>query len=146
MFAAELKRKLRSLKRLERRMRFRYLSTHEQAPLVWNTYFSTSSHLNNRYSFDILLQADRMERKRIFEEYLYAVFMQHFREEGISFMAFHDPEILSFFGLSPYASLTDIKKRFRELAHLYHPDKGGDAEKMIELLDMYERCFPKKKS
>jgi curved DNA-binding protein CbpA len=39
----------------------------------------------------------------------------------------------------------EIKKQFRELAHKYHPDKGGDPEKMIQLLEMYDKCFPKKK-
>ena len=81
----------------------------------------------------------------MFEEYLYTVFMQHTREEGFSMTMFQEPEILSFFGLPLYATFADIKKRFRELAHQYHPDKGGDPEKMIQLLDMYEKYFPKRK-
>jgi hypothetical protein len=90
------------------------------------------------------LSATRDERKRIFEEYLYTVFVRHIQEEGMgsSINAIHDPEVLSFFGLPPYAAFADIKKRFRELAHQYHPDKGGDPERMIELLDMYEKSIP----
>jgi hypothetical protein len=148
MFEVELKRKLRNLKKLERRLRYHFLQRHPQAPLVWNSFFSTrgmSGRLSVRYSFQAVLLADREERKRIFQEYLYTVFVRHVQEEGMGFSlnAVYEPEILSFFGLPPYATFADIKRRFRELAHQYHPDKGGDAEKMIELLDMYERSIPK---
>jgi hypothetical protein len=104
-----------------------------------------SGELAIKYSFQAVLHADREERKRIFQEYLYTVFVRHVQEEGMGFSlnAVYEPEILSFFGLPPYATFADIKRRFRELAHQYHPDKGGDAEKMIELLDMYERSIPK---
>jgi hypothetical protein len=147
MFEGELKRKLRSLKKLERRMRWRYLTAHEQVPLVWDSYFSTGSHRKRiKYPFAALMGLEREQRKRIFEEYLYFVFLQHAREEGISMLTFQDPEILSYLGLPCYATLSDIKTRFRQLAHEYHPDKGGDHEKMIELLEMYEKCFPKKSS
>jgi len=146
MFEVELKRKLRNLKKLECRLRCRFLQRHAQAPLVWNSFFSTQGISGNatvKYAFRVLLIADREERKRIFQEYLYAVFVRHVQEEGMGFSirAFYEPEILSFFGLPPYATFADIKRRFRELAHQYHPDKGGDAEKMIELLDMYERSL-----
>lgn len=147
MFEGELKRKLRSLKRLERRMRRRYLATHAKTPLVWDSYFSTRPHKDQiKYPFETLLGLERERRKQIFEEYLYFVFLRHAREEGISMLTFQDPEILAYLGLPCYATLSDIKSRFRHLAHEYHPDKGGDHEKMIELLEMYEKCFPKKPS
>ena len=148
MFEAELKHKLRNLKKLERRLRFHFLQRHARVPLVWNSFFSTrrlSDKTPVKYSLRTILAATRDERKRIFEEYLYTVFIRHMQEEGMgcSINAVHDPEILSFFGLPPYATLADVKKRFRELAHQYHPDKGGDPERMIELLDMYERSIPR---
>jgi hypothetical protein len=148
MFESELKRKLRNLKRFERRLRVHFLQRHAQAPLVWNSFFSTrrlSGAASVKYSLRLLLQADRDERKRIFEEYLYTVFVRHIQEEGIgcSIHAIHDPEVLSFFGLPPYATFADIKHRFRELAHQYHPDKGGNPERMIELLEMYEKSIPR---
>ena len=144
MFEADLKRKLRKLKKLERRLRCRFLQRHPQAPLVWNSFFSTTRAARPvKYAFATLLWAERGERKRIFEEYLFAVFVCHLQEEGLGFslQAMHNPEILSFFGLPPYATFADIKRRFRELAHQYHPDKGGDPEKMIELLVMYEKSL-----
>lgn len=148
MFPAELKTKLRSLKKLERRIRGRYLTLHPQVPLIWEAYFSTAG-VNRRpaskYPIEILTRFDRNARKHVFEEYLYTVFLQHAKEEGMTLTLLLDPEILSFFDLPPYASLTDVKIRFRELAHQYHPDKGGDHEKMIELIEMYEKCCPKKR-
>ena len=38
-------------------------------------------------------------------------------------------EALKTFGLSSSATLQDVKKKYRVLAKLYHPDAGGDAEK-----------------
>jgi curved DNA-binding protein CbpA len=35
--------------------------------------------------------------------------------------------------------MEDIKRRFRELALKYHPDRGGDSEKFIEILDVYKK-------
>ena len=149
MIAAELKRKLRSLKKLERKMRWQYLGTHGQTHLIWDSYFSTRSpaqqHADIKYPFEMLLQLDRSQRKQIFEEYVYFVFLQHAKEVGFSILTFQDPEILSFLGLPCYATLSEIKKRFKQLAHHYHPDKGGDSEKMIQLLELYEKCFPKKR-
>jgi len=34
-----------------------------------------------------------------------------------------------------------VKKRFRELAKIYHPDVGGDAVKFIELMTLYRRLI-----
>lgn len=40
-------------------------------------------------------------------------------------------------GVDKKASKDDIKKAFRTLAHKYHPDKGGDAEKFKEINEAY---------
>ena len=40
-------------------------------------------------------------------------------------------------GVSKNASKDEIKKAFRTLAHKYHPDKGGDAEKFKEINEAY---------
>lgn len=43
------------------------------------------------------------------------------------------------FGLPETATQADIKKRYRQLAMLYHPDKhGGDKRKFIEIKEAYE--------
>jgi len=151
MFEGDLKRKLRNLKKLEQRVRGQFLQRHPQAPLVWKAFFSTAMIADSsiKYPFVTLLHANRDERKRMFEEYLFAVFVRRAQEEGQGFsdpiMAhiIQNPEVLAYFGLPPYATFADIKRRFRELAHQYHPDKGGDPEKMIELLEMYAQSQPK---
>ncbi len=143
----ELKQKLRTLKKLERKIRYRYLTRSPQSPLIWDGFFSTKTAVGDasiKYPFHQLLASDRLQRKQIFEEFLYLVFFQHHREEGITIASVQDPTLLSFLGLPPYASLSDVKRRFRELAHKYLPDKGGESEKMIKLLEVYHAVFPKK--
>ena len=148
MLESELKQKLRRLKKLEQKIRGRYLARHSNAKLVWNSYFSTKSGRTTRaavkYPMAVLGALNRERRKQIFEEFIYSVFARHHTEEGLSIDKLHDPELLSFLGLPPYASLAEIKTRFRILAHKYHPDKGGDTETMIRLLEVYQKIFPKK--
>ncbi|GAK54399.1 heat shock protein DnaJ domain protein [Candidatus Moduliflexus flocculans] len=152
MFDIDLKQKLRDLKRAEQRMRCRYLTMHPNAPLVWNAYFSTKSPAEAptsiKYPFTHLCTLDRDARRRVFEEFMCAVFLQHAQEEGFAVIMtglVYQPELLSFMGLPPYATPEEIKKRFRELAHQFHPDKGGDSEKMIRLLELYEQFSSKKR-
>ena len=40
-------------------------------------------------------------------------------------------------GVDKSASKDEIKMAFRKLAHLYHPDKGGDANKFKEISEAY---------
>jgi DnaJ-domain-containing protein 1 len=46
-------------------------------------------------------------------------------------------EALSFFGLELTSSYTDVKRRYRELALLHHPDKGGDEEHFKKIQHHY---------
>lgn len=41
-------------------------------------------------------------------------------------------------GVSRNASQDEIKQSYRRLAHQYHPDKGGDAEKFKEINEAYQ--------
>jgi DnaJ-class molecular chaperone with C-terminal Zn finger domain len=47
-------------------------------------------------------------------------------------------DLYSVLELSSSASLADIKKSFRRLALVHHPDKGGNAEKFKEITQAYE--------
>ncbi len=48
-------------------------------------------------------------------------------------------------GVSKDASQEEIKKAFHKLAHKYHPDKGGDAEKFKEINEAYQVLGNKEK-
>lgn len=132
-----LKRKLRSLKKIERNIRC-YLKSDED--LIWNKYFSTKLENNKvKYNIAILASVDHITRKEIFEEYFYEIYYIYMNENNFSYQSLYDPELLVLFGLSPYSTIDDIKKRFKELAKKYHPDLGGDNDKMIELLEIYNK-------
>jgi len=47
-------------------------------------------------------------------------------------------------GVPENASEDEIKKKFRDLAKKYHPDKGGDAEKFKKILEAYRVLSDKK--
>jgi hypothetical protein len=47
-------------------------------------------------------------------------------------------------GLPQSCSLSEVKKRYRDLANLFHPDKGGYAEAMVLLNNAYERIKKEK--
>lgn len=141
----QLKRKLRELKKAEKRIRFSYEPSSTSKKYVWDDYFSTKSlnELNVKYSLWKLIRLSEQELEEIFEEYFYSVYFQHCKENGLSFVDIYDVDLLSVFGLNPGAFADDIKKRFRELAKKYHPDRGGDNDKMIELIEAYNKLINK---
>lgn len=49
----------------------------------------------------------------------------------------------SILGVAPNATKDEIKKAFRTLAHIHHPDKGGDAEKFKEISLAYTELMKK---
>jgi hypothetical protein len=136
-----LKRKLRQLKKLEIAIRFKDAPAPQPARLVWNTFFSTKPDETVRYPLPTLLQMDRPQLKSVIEEYFYHVYFRHDQERGLTRADVYDPQRLALLGLPPYAGPDDIKKRFRELAKRYHPDMGGEGEKFIELMEIYERLL-----
>ena len=48
-------------------------------------------------------------------------------------------------GITRDASAEEIKKAYRELAHKYHPDKGGDEKKFKEIAEAYQILSNKEK-
>jgi DnaJ-domain-containing protein 1 len=134
----DLKKKLRQLKKFENRTRFG--GQEPFAPTVWETFFNAKHPDDQRvkYSLNRLAQMDKAQLKAVVDEFFFSVYYQAGKENGYSFDNVYDPEMLRLLELSPYASKADVKSRFRELAKLYHPDQGGDAGKMVELLDIYK--------
>lgn len=132
-----LKRKLRDLKKIEKSIRC-YLKS--DVDLIWNKYFSTKSENNNvKYNLSILASVDHITRKEIFEEYFYEIYYIYMNENNFCYQSLYNPELLDLFDLSPYSTIDEIKKRFKELAKKYHPDLGGDNDKMIQLLEIYNK-------
>lgn len=139
----KLKQKLRELKKFENKIRFEHCSDTTSKKYVWDNYFSTKS-INDpkvKYSIHKLLNLNKEELKEIFEEFFYSIYFSRYRDIGLNFDEIHDPNVLYYFGLTPGASVDDIKKKFRELAKKYHPDCGGNSDKMIELLDAYHKLM-----
>jgi hypothetical protein len=56
-------------------------------------------------------------------------------------MAPDRPRCLQILGLPPDASDEAIKARYRMLAAVWHPDKGGDHERMAELNDAFKEAM-----
>ena len=124
---AELKRKLRDLRRYERR-----LCGDPSAP-VFREYFALEEGVPARYPFGVLRVLDDRSRARAVREYLAALF-------GISH---EDPpertRLLAALDLPPDATDDMVTHAFRSLALEIHPDQGGDNELMSELAELYRR-------
>ncbi len=141
----QLKHKLRELKKLELRIRFGSTVEKNDLRLIWDDFFDTKS-INNlmvRYPIWKLNKLSKKEFKEAIEEFYYAVYFQKYKENGLALSDLYDPVVLSSFGLPATATLDDIKKKFRELAQKHHPDHGGDAEKMIEIIEAYHKLLDK---
>jgi hypothetical protein len=140
MGLTQWKHKLRDLKKLEKRIRFGDESV-EGKDLVWDRFFSTEKKqaASVKYPLDGLLSMNRQSWKEALEEYFYNVYYQVYKDGGLALDSVYDPLLLAGLGLAPTAGVEDVKRRFRQLAKKYHPDRGGDHEKMIELLETYRR-------
>ena len=139
----QLKHKLRDLKKVEESIRFGNESESSTKIYVWGRYFCTKSfnELTVKYPLWKIVKFDKKELKEVFNEYFYSIYFQKYKENGLNFDDINDPNMLSVLGLHPGASVDDVKKRFRELAKKYHPDHGGESEKMIDLLDAYHKLL-----
>ena len=47
-------------------------------------------------------------------------------------------QALAVLGLPPDATRQQIKRRYRELAKKYHPDRGGDQQEMRRIIAAYQ--------
>ncbi len=144
MDIAEVKQKLRKLKRLECALR-----TSGQlkavSVLVWDNFFDLSENgsvkKKKRYDLEELCQMSREELKTVIDGYWAFVYGELFQDNLIQGRLFYDRDALIQLGLPFDADETAVKRRFRELAKIYHPDVGGDAAKFIELMNLYRRLI-----
>jgi len=141
---SETKRKVRKLKIVEKKIRFGD-DTSAGAALVWDSFFDLRDPpaSNARYTLASLALMNREDYKRVVDEYFACVYYELYKENGIFRIATYDPFVLAQLGLPFNAEMHEIKKRFRELAMLYHPDTGGDSARFIELMKIYEKLTGK---
>ncbi|HEY9078260.1 MAG TPA: DnaJ domain-containing protein [Anaerolineaceae bacterium] len=140
----QLKSKLRQLKKLETNLRAPASGNgREGIRLVWDVFFSTrcldDPHV--KYPLRRLLDMNREEYKAVVEEFFYRLYFHNMSANVFSKVDVYDPQLLGLLDLPPYAGIDEIKKRFRELAKKYHPDLGGDSEKFLELMQVYENLI-----
>lgn len=131
-----LRKKLENLRRLELSLSH-HGATFPAQNLIWSRFFSMARKDRVRYPLSFIALLDHAGRKEIFEEFLYDVFLHYFQGPSTCIDGLLDPSVLDYFGLPLDASCADVKRKFKELAKLYHPDRGGSHEKMTELLDVY---------
>ena len=50
----------------------------------------------------------------------------------------HIEEALKILDIPPYVTKGEIKKRYKELASKYHPDRSKESKKMVEINEAYK--------
>ena len=146
----DMKRKIRKLKKLEKKIRFQGIEDQDNKAtkgkqkglgLVWDEFFDLQEQSTKsvKYPFNKLVLMDKDELKDVIGEYFYHVYFRFYKENKITDIPVYDSEILIHIGLPLNSGSDDIKKKYRELAKLYHPDAGGDNTKFIELMEDYKR-------
>ena len=144
MEVRELKHKLRQLKKIERIVRFGSADAGpagQRKRLLWDSFFSDRDGIRPKYPLETLLIMNSEGRKRAFADYLYTVYTEGYRERGMLFPAEFDVRALFDFDLPAGATREDVKRRFRELAKIVHPDHGGSNEAMAALLEQYHKLI-----
>ncbi len=145
----EIKRKLRELKRFELKM---YSASSKQEfdsnfspvknnniDLIWSKYFDLKEENQKhvKYTIQQLMIMNKEDFKAVMNEYICHLYYWYYVKKGFSNSYNMDEEFLAQLGLPVYADPDEIKRKFRELAKLYHPDNGGDSDKFIEIMEKY---------
>ena len=138
-------KKLRDLKKLEIKLRYGTAFLPGRHALLWSRFFTDQNEIRIRYPNQWLLTLDRERRKKIFQEFLYTLYITIIKEKGLEIGNIMDSSLLELLGLPYTADVSAVKHRFRELFKTHHPDTGGDHEQIIRILELYDKCFPGQK-
>jgi hypothetical protein len=145
-----IKRNLRNLKKLEYKIRFAnrfdqeaMIKEYQRQKFIWDDFFDLKNTKGSKakYSLRNLINKSKEEFKEVVDEFFFSVYYRFYSENGFLNSGMYDPQILKWMGLPADSGSEEIKKKFRELAKKYHPDKGGDPERFIELMDNYNRLI-----
>ena len=158
----DMKRKIRKLKKIEMKIRFGHqqfagnkqmlIKKTMRTDLVWDSFFGKQKQADaqdkankgngissqSHYSVETLAAMDKEAFQEVVAAFFAHVYYQFYRENGLMNLYSFDPKLLYQLGLSFDADHQAVKKQFRKLALQHHPDTGGDVEKFIELMDLYE--------
>ncbi len=134
MDTIKLKHTLRNMKREE----IRLYGDQPPASLVYSHFFD---HPEALYPMNLLVKMDQGAFRMVLDEYWAEVLYTYFKSRGITDDLSHDPQLLKVLGLSIGATDAMIKKRFRQLAHHFHPDHGGSAKDFIDIKEAYDRLL-----
>jgi len=100
---------------------------------------------------DVEKEAKQMSRERLeemnraFDEYIHR--QSRFKTEIVQEIAhLHENCAYAILGVSADATDEEIKRAYRLIAVLCHPDKGGDKEDFQELISAYERILEHRRS
>lgn len=142
MDIVSVKKKIRKLKKLEIQIRFG-CDKYANQSLLWSEFFDLTGKREVKYPLSYLLTVDNNEYRRIADEFLDFIYGKLFEYLNIQDGYCFDKALLIKLDLPTNADIAAVKKRFRELAKLYHPDMGGDAQKFIELMKIYNKLIGK---
>ena len=140
MNIVEIKRRLRDLKRLE--MKLRFGSTKAERPsLVWDVFFDMKEAGSGKakYTLRNLAGMSHDQYRSVISEYWSFVYNKLFNEFDLQAGLNYDTGILLKWGLPYDAGAAEVKRRFRDLAKLCHPDTGGDEGRFIALMEDYQK-------
>ena len=144
MITAEVKRKVRKLKKFENTIRVQN-GMGDGVPLVWDKFFYIRDGGNQKssalHALSELAAMSKDEYKTVVDEFFARVFYEVYIHNGIIKAPIYTPSLLEKLGLSPISDEAAVKKRFRELAKKHHPDTGGDAGEFIMLMKVYRELL-----
>lgn len=139
----EIKHKLRKLKRLEIDQRF---NGKEQPRffLIWDSFFDLHdvNISKAKYSLKMLALMNQDEYKNVVNEYLSFLYNEIYKDTCIQDKNY-DHKTLIRMNLPYDADEKEIKRRFHELAKIYHPDTGGDGDEFMKLMAEYKKLIKK---
>lgn len=138
---AEIKRKIRALKKLETKIRnecvpnlalYGSLYQHE---LLWNIYFNLNEEKGeSKYSMPQLMRMSKEELKTVIDDFICLIFAHYYTA-----MSEQENSIHSKNGVPKSTQYEDVMRDMRELVKECHPDNGGDSEMFIKVLEKYRR-------
>jgi len=141
MSTAEIKRKVRKLKRFENIVRAQN-GMGADIPFVWDRFFNLRDGCNPEsaalHTLSELVAMSRDEYRAVTDKLVARIYYEVYIHNGIIDAIIYDPSLLEKLGLPPIADEAAVKKRFRELAKQHHPDTGGDAAEFIKVMKVYK--------